>query len=134
MLTPTAGRRRRVHALSRQISSRPFSPLAPETISTGIFNGDQGQCATVEICRGVLGNDWIRVARSPARTIKRYNGESQAWWPFLKVANDTAIAVNQVAAAQGRVCAYLETWHIDIESFSICAKNTRRRPPRAPMT
>ena len=62
--------------------------------------------------------------------IKGTNGESQGVVPFLKVANDTAIAVNQGGKRKGAVCAYLETWHIDIEEFLDLRKNTgddRRR-------
>jgi len=49
--------------------------------------------------------------------------------PFLKVANDTAVAVNQGGKRKGAVCAYLETWHIDIEEFLDCAEHRRRPPP-----
>lgn len=78
---------------------------------------------------GGLGNDWTPV-RGLGSHIKGTNGESQGVIPFLKVANDTAIAVNQGGKRKGAVCAYLETWHIDIESFLDLRKNTgddRRR-------
>jgi len=78
---------------------------------------------------GGLGNDWTRV-RGLGAHIKGTNGESQGVVPFLKVANDTAIAVNQGGKRKGAVCAYLETWHIDIEEFLELRKNTgdeRRR-------
>ena len=78
---------------------------------------------------GGLGNDWTRV-RGLGAHIKGTNGESQGVVPFLKVANDTAIAVNQGGKRKGAVCAYLETWHIDIEEFLDLRKNTgddRRR-------
>ncbi|NIX75845.1 ribonucleoside-diphosphate reductase subunit alpha [Microvirga terricola] len=78
---------------------------------------------------GGLGNDWTPVRGLGAR-IKGTNGESQGVVPFLKVANDTAIAVNQGGKRKGAVCAYLETWHIDIEEFLDLRKNTgddRRR-------
>ncbi|MEZ5497388.1 MAG: ribonucleoside-diphosphate reductase subunit alpha [Gammaproteobacteria bacterium] len=78
---------------------------------------------------GGLGNDWSRVRGLGAR-IKGTNGESQGVVPFLKVANDTAVAVNQGGKRKGAMCAYLESWHIDIEEFLDLRKNTgddRRR-------
>ena len=78
---------------------------------------------------GGLGNDWSRV-RGMGAHIKGTNGKSQGVVPFLKVANDTAVAVNQGGKRRGAVCAYLETWHIDIEDFLELRKNTgdeRRR-------
>ncbi len=78
---------------------------------------------------GGLGNDWTRV-RAMGAHIKGTNGKSQGVVPFLKVANDTAVAVNQGGKRKGAVCAYLETWHIDIEEFLELRKNTgddRRR-------
>ena len=78
---------------------------------------------------GGLGNDWSRV-RALSSHIKGTNGKSQGVVPFLKVANDTAVAVNQGGKRKGAVCAYLETWHLDIEEFLDLRKNTgddRRR-------
>lgn len=78
---------------------------------------------------GGLGNDWTPV-RSMNAYIKGTNGRSQGVIPFLKVANDTAVAVNQGGKRKGAVCAYLETWHMDIEDFIELRKNTgddRRR-------
>ncbi|MDR2153740.1 MAG: ribonucleoside-diphosphate reductase subunit alpha [Burkholderiaceae bacterium] len=78
---------------------------------------------------GGLGNDWTRV-RALGSHIKGTNGESQGVVPFLKVVNDTAVAVNQGGKRKGAVCAYLETWHLDIEEFLELRKNTgddRRR-------
>ncbi|MCO6441740.1 MAG: ribonucleoside-diphosphate reductase subunit alpha [Nitrococcus mobilis] len=78
---------------------------------------------------GGLGNDWTRV-RALGAHIKGTNGRSQGVVPFLKVANDTAVAVNQGGKRRGAVCAYLETWHLDIEEFLELRKNTgddRRR-------
>jgi ribonucleoside-diphosphate reductase alpha chain len=78
---------------------------------------------------GGLGNDWSRV-RAMGSHIKGTNGESQGVVPFLKVVNDTAVAVNQGGKRKGAVCTYLETWHLDIEEFLELRKNTgddRRR-------
>ena len=80
---------------------------------------------------GGLGNDWSNV-RATGAHIKGTNGESQGVIPFLKVANDTAVAVNQGGKRKGAMCAYLETWHLDIEDFLELRKNTgdeRRRTP-----
>jgi len=78
---------------------------------------------------GGLGNDWSQV-RALGAHIKGTNGESQGVVPFLKVVNDTAVAVNQGGKRKGAVCTYLETWHLDIEEFLELRKNTgddRRR-------
>ena len=78
---------------------------------------------------GGLGNDWTNVRATNAH-ISGTNGKSQGVVPFLKVVNDTAVAVNQGGKRKGAVCAYLETWHLDIEDFLELRKNTgddRRR-------
>ena len=78
---------------------------------------------------GGIGNDWSNV-RATGSSIKGTNGSSQGVIPFLKVANDTAVAVNQGGKRKGAMCAYLETWHLDIEDFLELRKNTgdeRRR-------
>lgn len=78
---------------------------------------------------GGIGNDWTNV-RATGANIKGTNGKSQGVIPFLKVANDTAVAVNQGGKRKGAMCAYLETWHLDIEDFLELRKNTgdeRRR-------
>jgi len=78
---------------------------------------------------GGLGNDWTPV-RALGAHIKGTNGQSQGVVPFLKVVSDTAVAVNQGGKRKGAVCAYLETWHLDIEEFLDLRKNTgddRRR-------
>src|SRR5437899_5045961 len=78
---------------------------------------------------GGLGNDWTSV-RAMGSHIKGTNGKSQGVVPFLKVVNDTAVAVNQGGKRKGAVCTYLETWHLDIEEFLELRKNTgddRRR-------
>lgn len=78
---------------------------------------------------GGIGNDWTNVRATGSR-IKGTNGTSQGVIPFLKVANDTAVAVNQGGKRKGAICAYLETWHLDIEDFLELRKNTgdeRRR-------
>ncbi len=78
---------------------------------------------------GGLGNDWTPVRALNAH-IKGTNGKSQGVVPFLKVVNDTAVAVNQGGKRKGAVCCYLESWHLDIEEFLELRKNTgddRRR-------
>ena len=94
----------------------------------GIFNSIKDD-ALLSKYAGGLGNDWTRV-RGMGAHIKGTNGKSQGVVPFLKVANDTAVAVNQGGKRKGAMCAYLETWHIDIEEFLDLRKNTgddRRR-------
>ena len=95
---------------------------------TGIF-GAVHDNAMLSKFAGGLGNDWTPV-RGMGAYIKGTNGKSQGVVPFLKVANDTAVAVNQGGKRKGAVCAYLETWHRDIEEFVELRKNTgdeRRR-------
>lgn len=78
---------------------------------------------------GGIGNDWTNV-RATGAHIKGTNGKSQGIIPFLKVANDVAVAVNQGGKRKGAICAYLETWHLDLEDFLELRKNTgdeRRR-------
>ena len=78
---------------------------------------------------GGLGNDWTNVRASGAH-IRGTDGKSQGVVPFLKVVNDTAVAVNQGGKRRGAICAYLEVWHLDIEEFLELRKNTgddRRR-------
>lgn len=94
----------------------------------GIFSAIKDD-ALLSKYAGGLGNDWTRV-RGMGAHIKGTNGKSQGVVPFLKVANDTAVAVNQGGKRKGAMCAYLETWHIDIEEFLDLRKNTgddRRR-------
>ncbi len=94
----------------------------------GIYQGIK-ENALLQKYAGGLGNDWTRV-RALGAHIKGTNGKSQGVVPFLKVANDTAVAVNQGGKRKGAVCAYLETWHLDIEEFLELRKNTgddRRR-------
>ena len=94
----------------------------------GIYGAIQDNAMLSKFAGG-LGNDWTPV-RSLGAYIKGTNGKSQGVVPFLKVANDTAVAVNQGGKRKGAVCAYLETWHLDVEEFLELRKNTgddRRR-------
>ena len=94
----------------------------------GIFSAIKDDALLSKFAGG-LGNDWSRV-RSMGAHIKGTNGKSQGVVPFLKVANDTAVAVNQGGKRKGAMCAYLESWHLDIEEFLDLRKNTgddRRR-------
>ncbi len=104
-----------------------FLTTVPDSLD-GIFKSIKDNALLAKYSGG-LGNDWTPV-RGLGAHIKGTNGESQGVVPFLKVANDTAIAVNQGGKRKGAVCAYLETWHIDIEEFLDLRKNTgddRRR-------
>jgi ribonucleoside-diphosphate reductase alpha chain len=94
----------------------------------GIYGAIQDNAMLSKFAGG-LGNDWTPV-RALGSYIKGTNGKSQGVVPFLKVVNDTAVAVNQGGKRKGAVCAYLETWHMDIEEFLELRKNTgddRRR-------
>ncbi len=112
--------------LRPQLSSC-YLTTVPDDLS-GIYNAMRDN-ALLSKYAGGLGNDWTCV-RGMGAHIKGTNGKSQGVVPFLKVANDTALAVNQGGKRKGAMCAYLETWHIDIEEFLELRKNTgdeRRR-------
>jgi len=130
------------------ISRFRFTPATPTLFNSGTLHPQLSSCylTTVpdDLCAifkcvqdnamlskwaGGLGNDWTPV-RALGAHIKGTNGKSQGIIPFLKVANDAAVAVNQGGKRKGAVCAYLETWHLDIEEFLELRKNTgddRRR-------
>jgi ribonucleoside-diphosphate reductase alpha chain len=94
----------------------------------GIYNAIRDNALLSKFAGG-LGNNWSAV-RAMGAYIKGTNGKSQGTVPFMKVANDTAVAVNQGGKRKGAVCGYLETWHLDIEEFLELRKNTgdeRRR-------
>ncbi len=104
-----------------------FLTTVPDDLD-GIYSAIKDNALLSKFAGG-LGNDWTPVRAMGAR-IKGTNGKSQGVVPFLNVANATAIAVNQGGKRQGAVCAYLETWHLDIEEFLELRKNTgdeRRR-------
>lgn len=112
--------------LRSQLSSCYLTTVADDL--DGIYEAIKENALLAKYAGG-LGNDWTPV-RSLGAHIKGTNGKSQGVVPFLKVVNDTAVAVNQGGKRKGAVCAYLETWHMDIEEFLDLRKNTgddRRR-------
>lgn len=112
--------------LHSQLSSCYLTTVSDDL--EGIYQGIK-ENALLQKYAGGLGNDWTPVRALGAR-IKGTNGKSQGVIPFLKVVNDTAVAVNQGGKRKGAVCGYLETWHLDIEEFLDLRKNTgddRRR-------
>jgi ribonucleoside-diphosphate reductase alpha chain len=109
-----------------QLSSCYLSTVADDL--EGIYEAIKENALLAKYAGG-LGNDWTPV-RALGAHIKGTNGKSQGVVPFLKVVNDTAVAVNQGGKRKGAVCSYLETWHLDIEEFLELRKNTgddRRR-------
>ena len=130
------------------LSSFNFMASTPTLFNSGLIHSQLSSCyvstigddleqifetikdnALLSKWAGGLGNDWTQV-RSLGSFIKGTNGVSQGVIPFMKVANDTAVAVNQGGKRKGAICAYLETWHLDIEEFLELRKNTgdeRRR-------
>lgn len=112
--------------LRPQLSSCYLTTLADDLYA---IYGSMRDNAMLSKWAGGLGNDWTQV-RSLNSYIKGTNGKSQGIVPFLKVANDTAVAVNQGGKRKGAICAYLETFHLDVEEFLELRKNTgddRRR-------
>tara|TARA_B100001079_G_scaffold39780_1_gene31162 strand:- start:1233 stop:4091 length:2859 start_codon:yes stop_codon:yes gene_type:complete len=121
--TPTLFNSGTIHS---QLSSC-YLTTVPDDLH-GIYGAIQDN-AMLSKWAGGLGNDWTPV-RGLGSHIKGTNGKSQGVVPFLKVVNDTAVAVNQGGKRKGAVCSYLETWHVDIEEFLELRKNTgddRRR-------
>ena len=121
--TPTLFNSGTMHS---QLSSCYLTTVSDDLI--GIYDAIK-ENALLSKFAGGLGNDWSGV-RAMGSTIKGTNGKSQGVIPFLKVVNDTAVAVNQGGKRKGAVCTYLETWHYDIEEFLELRKNTgdeRRR-------
>jgi ribonucleoside-diphosphate reductase alpha chain len=113
-------------SLRSQLSSC-FLTTVPDDLE-GIYGAIKDN-AMLQKWAGGIGNDWSNV-RGMGSLIKGTNGKSQGVVPFLKVANDTLVAVNQGGRRRGSGCAYLESWHIDIEEFLELRKNTgdeRRR-------
>jgi ribonucleoside-diphosphate reductase alpha chain len=113
-------------SLRSQLSSCYLTTVADDL--DGIYEAIKENALLAKYAGG-LGNDWTPV-RALGAHIKGTNGQSQGVVPFLKVVNDTAVAVNQGGKRKGAVCAYLETWHLDIEEFLDLRKNTgddRRR-------
>ncbi len=132
----------------RQLSSFDYMSSTPTLFNSGTLRSQLSSCylstiaddlssiygairdnALLQKYAGGIGNDWTYVRGMNAH-IKGTNGKSQGVVPFLKVANDTAVAVNQGGKRKGAVCAYLETWHIDVEEFLELRKNSgddRRR-------
>ena len=130
------------------ISQFYFTPATPTLFNSGTRHSQLSSCylttigddlgeifkcvqdnALLSKWAGGLGNDWTQV-RALGAAIRGTSGKSQGIIPFLKVASDTAVAVNQGGKRKGAVCAYLETWHLDIEEFLELRKNTgddRRR-------
>src|SRR2546429_1399450 len=112
--------------LRSQLSSCYLTTVADDL--EGIYEAIKENALLAKYAGG-LGNDWTPV-RALGSHIKGTNGKSQGVVPFLKVVNDTAVAVNQGGKRKGAVCSYLETWHLDIEEFLELRKNTgddRRR-------
>ncbi len=130
------------------LSSFAFTSSTPTLFNSGTLHSQLSSCylstitddlshifkvvsddAQLSKWAGGIGNDWTNVRATGAK-IQGTNGKSQGIIPFLKVANDTAVAVNQGGKRKGAMCAYLETWHLDIEDFLELRKNTgdeRRR-------
>ena len=130
------------------LSTRRFVSATPTLFNSGTLHPQLSSCylstveddlshifkvigdnAALSKWAGGLGNDWTNV-RATGAYIHGTNGASQGVIPFLKIVNDTAIAVNQGGKRKGAVCSYLETWHLDIEDFLELRKNTgddRRR-------
>ena len=145
---PKAEREARAIEFYNVLSSFDFMSSTPTLFNSGTRRSQLASCylttvsdnlegiyeaikenAMLQKYAGGIGNDWTPV-RALGAYIKGTNGKSQGVVPFLKVVNDTAVAVNQGGKRKGAVCSYLETWHLDVEEFLELRKNTgddRRR-------
>jgi len=148
LATREENREERAVEFYNQLSSFRFTSATPTLFNAGTLHPQLSSCylttvtddlreifkalqdnALLSKWAGGLGNDWTNI-RALGAHIRGTNGKSQGIIPFLKVANDAALAVNQGGRRKGAVCAYLETWHLDIEEFLELRKNTgddRRR-------
>lgn len=114
-------------ATRRPQLSSCFLTTIPDDLE-GIYNALKDNALLSKFAGG-LGNDWTQV-RAMGAHIKGTNGKSLGPIPFMKVADSTAIAVNQGGKRKGAVCAYFEAWHMDIFELLELRKNTgddRRR-------
>ena len=94
----------------------------------GIFEGLWQEARKSKFAGG-LGFD-VTPFRASNSYVKGTNGKSSGLIPWLKIYNDTLIAVDQGGKRPGAGCAYIESWHLDIEDFLDLKKNTgddRRR-------
>lgn len=127
------------------ISQFLFTPATPTLFNAGTCHPQLSSCylttveddlrhifkciqdnALLSKWAGGLGNDWTNI-RAQGAHIRGTNGSSQGIIPFLKVVNDTALAVNQGGKRKGAVCVYLENWHLDMEDFLDLCRNTGSR-------
>lgn len=135
-------------AFYKLMSSLSFIPSTPTLFHSGLSHPQLSSCyvsivnddlthifkvlgdnAQLSKWSGGIGNDWTRVRATNAH-IASTNVQSQGVVPFLKIANDTTVAINRSGKRRGATCAYLETWHLDIEDFLDLRRNTgddRRR-------
>ncbi len=142
------GREQRAIEFYNVLSTHRFCSATPTLFNSATLHPQLSSCYLTTVCdelehifkcvgdnarlskwAGGLGNDWTNVRATNAH-IQGTNGKSQGIVPFLKVVNDTAVAVNQGGKRKGAVCSYLETWHLDVEEFLDLRKNTgddRRR-------
>jgi ribonucleoside-diphosphate reductase alpha chain len=141
-------REQKATAFYNLMSSLSFIPSTPTLFHAGLSHPQLSSCyisivnddlthifkvigdnAQLSKWSGGIGNDWTRV-RATNALIASTNVQSQGVVPFLKIANDTTVAINRSGKRRGATCAYLETWHLDIEDFLDLRRNTgddRRR-------
>ncbi|MBL0721812.1 MAG: ribonucleoside-diphosphate reductase subunit alpha [Sulfurovum sp.] len=94
----------------------------------GIFDAYK-EMALLSKFGGGIGWDWSRV-RGMGSYIDGHKHAAGGIIPFLKIANDIAIAVDQLGTRKGAIAVYIEPWHIDIKDFLDLKKNSgeeRRR-------
>jgi len=95
----------------------------------GIFDAFK-EMALLSKFGGGIGWDWSLV-RGMGSYIDGHKHAAGGIVPFLKIANDVAIAVDQLGTRKGAIAVYIEPWHIDIKDFLDLKKNSGEERRRA---
>lgn len=121
--TPTLANAR---STRHQLSSCYVGSM-PDNIE-GIFDSYK-EMALLSKYGGGIGWDFSKI-RGLGSYIDGHKNAAGGVVPFLKIANDVAIAVDQLGTRKGAIATYLEVWHIDVHDFIDLRKNSgeeRRR-------
>ena len=122
--TPTLSNAR----TTRHQLSSCYIGSTPDNIE-GIFDGFK-EMALLSKFGGGIGWDWSLV-RGMGSYIDGHKHAAGGIVPFLKIANDVAISVDQLGTRKGAIAVYLEPWHIDIRDFLELKKNSGEERRRA---
>jgi ribonucleoside-diphosphate reductase alpha chain len=110
MATPTLSNARKPY---HQLSSC-FIDTVPDSLD-GIYRSIDS-FAKVSKFGGGMGLYFGKV-RAAGSTIRGFKGAAGGVIRWIKLANDTAVAVDQLGVRQGAVAVYLDVWHKDLPEF-----------------